>query len=84
MVESPSHYAAPDVPVAVSTLVDSVAQMSQISALSSVQFSPNRVRADCSSETADVFPVYQVSPDNTGYSPVFRFLWSLQVQTFCP
>ena len=46
VVESPSHYEAPAVPVIISPLVESVVQLSQISALSSVQMSPNRVRED--------------------------------------
>ena len=69
MVESPSHYGAPDVPVDVPALLDTVACMSQVSAFSSVLLSPNRVREDCTSMTADVFPIYQVSPDTTGYQP---------------
>ena len=69
MVESPSHYGAPDVPVDVPALFDTVACMSQVSAFSSVLLSPNRVREDCTPMTADVFPIYQVSPDTTGYQP---------------
>ena len=69
VVESPSHYEAPAVPVVILELLDSVVQMSQLSALSYVQLSPDRVHEDCTSESVDVFPVYQVSPDNTGYLP---------------
>ena len=91
VVESPSHYEVPDVPVAASALFDTVAHMSQVSALSSVLLSPKQVREDCTPGTTDVFPIYQVSPDNTGYYPrrhplhhrfltVSRFL---RVRTFC-
>ena len=59
VVESPSHY----------VLLDTVAHMSQVSALLSVQLSTNRVREECTSATTDAFPVYQVSPDTTGYLP---------------
>ena len=40
-----------------------------LSAVSSVQISPNRVQEDCSSVTLDVYPVYEVSPNTTGYVP---------------
>ena len=56
-------------PTSIWELLDSVAQICRMSALPSVQFSPNREREDWTSETVDVFPVYQVSPNNTGYSP---------------
>ena len=49
-------------------LID-VVQMSQVSGLSSIQLSPNRVCEHFSCVTVDVFPVYQVSPDITGYLP---------------
>ena len=39
-----------------------------LSAISSVRISPNQVQVDCSSETL-VYPVYQVSPDTSGYVP---------------
>ena len=42
---------------------------SQISALSSVQLSPNRVREDYTYDTVDVFLVFQVSPDTAKYIP---------------
>ena len=61
VVESPSHYEAPAVPIRISALVESVVQLSQISALSSVQRSPNRVREDYTYDTVYVFPVFQVS-----------------------
>ena len=69
VVESPSHYEAPAVPVNISALIESVVQLSPISALSSVQLSPNRVCEDYTYNTVDVFPVFQVSPDNAEYLP---------------
>ena len=69
VVEPPSHYEAPDVPVAALALFDTVSHMSHVSALSSVMLSPNRVCVDCPSRATDVFPIYQVSPGNTGYLP---------------
>ena len=69
VVESPSHYEAPAVPVNISALIESVVQQSQISALSSVQLFPNRMREDYSYATMDVFPVFQVSPETDGYLP---------------
>ena len=65
VVESPSHYEVPTVPINISALVESVVQLSQISALSSVPMSPNRVCEDYTYDTVDVFPVFQVSPDAT-------------------
>ena len=56
VVESPSHSPAPAEPVV-------------LSAVSSVLISPNRVREDCCSVSLDVYPVYEVSPDTTGYVP---------------
>ena len=61
VVELPSHYEALTVPVDVSALLDSVAQMSQLSALSSVQLSPNRV---CEDSTCGTGP--RGSPRQTG------------------
>ena len=69
VVESPSHYEAPAVPVNISVLVESIVQLSQISALSSVQLSPNWVHEDYSYDTMDVFPVFQVSPEIDRYLP---------------
>ena len=72
VVESPSHYEAPAVPVKgvnISALVESVVQLSHISALSSVQLSLNRVREDYSYDTMDVFLAFLVSPDIDGYIP---------------
>ena len=56
VVESPSHYPAPDKPA-------------ELSAVSSVLISPNRVREDCLSVSLDLYPVYVVSLDTTGYVP---------------
>ena len=56
VVESPSHYTTPDEPV-------------MLSATSSVLISPNRVLEDCVSVTLDAYPVFEVSPDTTGYVP---------------
>ena len=53
VVVSPSHYLTPDEPVV-------------LSAASSVLISLNRVREDCVSVTAEVYPVFEVSPDTTG------------------
>ena len=69
VVEFPSHYEAPAVPVTISALMESVVQLSHISALSSVQLSPNRVREDYIYETVDVSPMFQVSRDTAEYLP---------------
>ena len=62
---------APAEPLAVSTVVDGVAQLSQVSGLSLVQLSPNRVCEDFFTYSSlDVFPLFQVSPEaegNIGY-----------------
>ena len=52
VVVSPSHYPTPEEP-------------DVSSAASSLLISPNRVREDCVSVTAEVYPVFEVSPDNT-------------------
>ena len=57
-----------DSQVVVQSLVESVVQLSQVSAISSVQ-SPNRVHEDYVYDTMDVFPVFQVSPEIDGYLP---------------
>ena len=44
-------------------------QESQVSQLSSVQLSPNRVQEDYDFDTIDVFPMYAASPRNDGYFP---------------
>ena len=69
VAELPLHYKAPAVPITISALVESVVQLSQIYALSSVPMSPNRVREDYTYDTVDVFPVFQVSPDAMEYLP---------------
>ena len=56
-------------PINISALVESVVQLSQISALSSIPMSPNRVREDYTYDTVKVFRVCQVSPDDTQYLP---------------
>ena len=53
VVESPSHYPTPDEPV-------------MLSAASSVLISPKRFREDYVSVTAEVYPVFEMSPDTTG------------------
>ena len=50
---SPLHYPTPATPV-------------ELSAVSSVLISPNRVRKDCSSGSLDADPVFEVSPDTAG------------------
>ena len=67
VVELPSHYEAPALPINITTLVESVVHLSQIFALSSVPMSPNRVRAVYTFDTVAVFPVFQVSPDDVQY-----------------
>ena len=44
-------------------------QESQVSQLSSVQLSPNRVLEEYDFDTIDLFPMYAVSPRNDGYFP---------------
>ena len=56
VVESPLHYVTPSEPVV-------------LSAVSSIMISPNRVREDCMLVTRDTDPVFEVSPDTTGYVP---------------
>ena len=68
-MESPSHYEAPAVPLNISALMESVVQLSQIAALSSVQLSPNLVCDDYTYDTVNVFPVCHVSPDTAEYLP---------------
>ena len=69
VVESPSHYEVQAVPVIISAFVESVVQLSQMSALSSVQLSPNRVRKNDIYVTMNVFPVFQVSSEIDNYLP---------------
>ena len=60
---------APAEPLDMSTFVDGVAKLSQVSGLSSVQLSPNKVCEDYANDTLDVFPIFQVSPEPEGYFP---------------
>ena len=53
VLESPSHYLTPTVPV-------------ELSAVYSVLLSPTRVRKDCSSGSLDMDRVFEVSPDSAG------------------
>ena len=75
VVESSTSYEAPvgskDVCLAVDRvyIVPLLPQESQVSHLSYVQLSPNRVRADYVFDTMDVFPMYAVPPRNDGYFP---------------
>ena len=57
-------------PVTILALIESVVHLSQISALSSVQLSPNRVREDFRYGTVYAFPMFQVSPDAAEYLAV--------------
>ena len=72
VVESPTSYDAPVVPLEISPVADHLAtlnpQESQVSRLSSVQLSPNRVCEDLYN-TLDVFPMFTVSPRTDGYLP---------------
>ena len=54
VLESPSHYPTPAAPV-------------DLSAVSCVLISPNRVRQDYSSGSLDADPVFEVSPDTAGF-----------------
>ena len=62
VVESPTEYEAPVGSMDVSPAADRVVQFlpleSQVSLLSSVQLSPNRVREDFNYDTMDVFPAF--------------------------
>ena len=64
MVESPTKYKAPVRSLAADEVVQFLPLQSQVSALSSVLLSPNRVRQDFTYDTWDVFPVFQVSQEN--------------------
>ena len=61
------------VPLEISPVTDHLAtlnpQESQVSRLSSVQLSQNRVHEDFDHNTLDVFPVFTVSPRTDGYLP---------------
>ena len=68
VVESPTLYEAPAFPMDVAPVVDLLATLHpQESQVSSVQWSPNNVRADFDLDTIDVFPVFTVSPDTDVY-----------------
>ena len=73
VVEPPTSYEPPvgskDVCPAADRVVPLLPQESQVSQLSSVQLSSNRVRANYDIDTMDVFPTYAVSPRNDGYVP---------------
>ena len=63
-----------DVPVVELDMLPDVSQFallnpqgSQVSHLSSVQLSPNRIRLDFDMDTLDVFPVFVASPRSGGY-----------------
>ena len=58
VVESTTLYDAPAEPLDMSTVVHRVAQLSQVSGLSSVQLSPHRVCEDYTHNTLDVFPLF--------------------------
>ena len=71
VVESPTSYDAPVLPLEISPVADHLAtlnpQESQVSRLSSVPLSPNRVCDDLN--MLDVFPVFTVSPMTNRYLP---------------
>ena len=73
VVDSPMLYEAPVDSKDVCPAADRVAPLlpheSQLSQLSSVQLSPNQVRADYDFDIMDVFPMYAVSPRNERYFP---------------
>ena len=81
VVESPMPYNAPVVPLELSPVADHFAPLnpheSQVSHLSSVHLSPNRVRIDFDFDTLDVFPVFPVSPRTDGYLPLSSLVSSL-------
>ena len=70
VVESPTFYEALAEPLDMSMFVDRVAKLSQVSGLSSVLLSPNRVCEDYAYDTLDVFPIFQMSLEAEGYFPV--------------
>ena len=84
VMESPSHYDAPAVPINITALAERVVQLSQISALSSVPMSPNWVREDYIYDTVDVFPVFQVSPDDTKYLPATSPVTEIVLSSLIP
>ena len=72
MVESPTQYEAPVESVDVSPAADKqlLPLESQVSLISSVQLSPNRVREDFTYDTLDVLPVFQVSQETMNIFPI--------------
>ena len=78
VVESPTSYDAPVVPLEISPVADHFATLkSQVSHLSSVQLSPNRVRENLDYDTLDVFPMFTVSPRTDAYLPCVSPIVSL-------
>ena len=69
IVELPTPYDAPVVPLEISHLATLNPQESQVSRWSSAQLSPNRVREDFDFNTLDVLSVFMVSPRTDGYLP---------------
>ena len=74
VVELPTSDVAPGGHLAISPATDQFTplnpQESQVSYLSSVQLSPNRVRIYVDIDTLDVFPVLAASPRTDGYIPL--------------
>ena len=73
IIEYLTSYDAPVVTLEISPVADHLAtpnhQESQVSHLSSVQLSPNRVREDLDYTTLNVFPMFTVSPRTDRYLP---------------
>ena len=80
VVQSPTSYDAPVVPLDISPVADHLAtcnpQESQVSHLSSVQLSPNRMHEDFEFDILDVFPV---SPSTDGYLPCISPVWIVRL-----
>ena len=78
VAESPTSYDVPVVDLEISPLTDHFVPLhpreSQVSHVSSVQLSPNRVRLDFDYDTLYVFPVFPVSPRTKGYLPIVRMI----------
>ena len=83
MVESPTQYKAPVESLDVSPAADRqlIPLESQVSLISSVQLSPNRVRENFAYNTLDVFPVFQVSQEDDGYFPDMSPVTSLDARS---
>ena len=73
VIESPTSYDAPVAALDMATVAEWLEtrnpQESQVSHLSSVQLSPNRVREDFDLGTLDVFPVFAAPLETNGYLP---------------